>query len=257
MKLVLFSMVAAIALFSVGCSDTSSSPKANTSNASVKKGNVAVAAPADNPAEVEEEAVEEEPVQANARQVKPVRQTKPVRQAAPDRQAPVRQAPPPEPVAQPVSGNESRYFVQTQDGDALNLRASNSTNSAVVGSLPYGTEVIVHLSDRSGEWAEVSAPGGKQGWVAMRFLSQDAVAAPQRVPQSQGGGTSGYYIRMRVSTLDGTNVNIRSGPSLEDAVVGVLATGETVTRMGEVGQWTEVDTGNGTGFVASQYLVPN
>jgi uncharacterized protein YraI len=254
-------MLAGMVLFSVGCSDTPSQPPAANASAksesakseSVKSEQVAEAATIADVAKKGKDG-DEEPTQPLAPQASgSARQ--PRRSVLPQN---VRRVPKPKPVVQPVRDGGERYFVQTNDGDALNLRASNSTNSAVVGSLPYGTAVILHSSDRYGEWAEVSAPGNKRGWVAMRFLSQEAAPAPAPAPapSDEGGrGSSGYYIRMRVSSFDGDNVNIRSGPSLEDAVVGVLAPGETVTRMGEVGQWTEVDTGNGTGFVASDYLV--
>jgi uncharacterized protein YraI len=258
LKVVLLPMLAGMVLFSVGCSDTPSKPPATNASAksesakseSVKSEQVAEAATIADVAKKGKDG-DEEPTQPLAHQASgSARQP---RSVLPKN---VRRVPKPKPVVQPVRDNGERYFVQTNDGDALNLRASNSTNSAVVGSLPYGTEVILHSSDRYGEWAEVSAPGNKRGWVAMRFLSQEAAPAPAPAPSDDGGrGSSGYYIRMRVSSFDGDNVNIRSGPSLEDAVVGVLAPGETVTRMGEVGQWTEVDTGNGTGFVASEYLV--
>lgn len=250
-------MLAGMVLFSVGCSDTPSQPPATNASAksesakseSAKSEQVANAATIDDVAKKGKDG-DEEPTQPLAHQASgSARQP---RSVLPKN---VRRVPKPKPVVQPVRDDGERYFVQTNDGDALNLRASNSTNSAVVGSLPYGTTVILHSSDRYGEWAEVSAPGNKYGWVAMRFLSQEA-PAPAPAPSDEGGrGSSGYYIRMRVSSFDGDNVNIRSGPSLGDAVVGVLAPGETVTRMGEVGQWTEVDTGNGTGFVASEYLV--
>jgi uncharacterized protein YraI len=248
-KLLLLPMVASIGLFSVACSNAPSNPNANAGNTAANNGNVAVAAPA-NGAPVAQ-APAQAPVQAQPVAQAPV-QTQPVAQAPV--QAPVMR---PEASARPVSApqgstNGSRYFVQTQQGDPVNLRASNSTNAAVIGSLPYGTEVIMHLSDRNGEWAEVSAPGNKRGWVAMRFLSQEM--APTPVARAQSANPVGNSA-MWVKTLDGDSVNIRSGPSLENSVIGSLNNGAKVFPIGTVGQWTEIDTGNGVGYVASQYLV--
>ncbi|MBE9028435.1 SH3 domain-containing protein [filamentous cyanobacterium LEGE 11480] len=76
--------------------------------------------------------------------------------------APAPQAPAPAPT--PVN-----YFVKTNDGSTLNIRASNSTGAAIVGSAPHGSPVTFHTSDRNGEWFEVTS-GNIRGWVSTSFL---------------------------------------------------------------------------------------
>lgn len=66
----------------------------------------------------------------------------------------------------------SFYTVQTRDGDSLNLRANPTMTAEVVGNLPNGTEVVVNVYDRSGQWAEISAAKGVTGWVTVRYLTQ-------------------------------------------------------------------------------------
>ncbi len=165
--------------------------------------------------------------------------------------------------------NANHYFVQTQNGGALNVLASTSSNAAVVGTVPNGTQVLMHLSDRSGEWLEISAPGNLRGWAAATDLidrngnsaSPSLTTAAQRLANSTKANelaTSGNSQTYRVKTMDGTGLNLRAKPQLDGKVLTIIADGETVTEVGTVGQWTEVLTSKGTrGYVASDYLVAN
>ena len=51
---------------------------------------------------------------------------------------------------------------------SLNLRTGPGTGNRLVGSLPFGTEVVV--LDTSGTWAEVEA-GSITGWLSANFLA--------------------------------------------------------------------------------------
>ena len=139
----------------------------------------------------------------------------------------------------------SFYTVRTQNGDALNVRHSPSMNAKVVGKLPYGTEVVVNLRDRSGQWAEVNTPKGmKSGWVAMRYLKQAAIGG-----ESSDGS-------MRVRTLDGDRLNLRAQPTSNAKIISKLPNGSRVTVVANEGYWTKVKAANGIqGYVVNQYLV--
>ena len=60
-----------------------------------------------------------------------------------------------------------------------------------------------------------------------------------------------------VSAMATTDLNVRSGPGTQYAVVGVLSPGQPVTIRGcmEASQWCVVDTAEGDGWVYSDYLV--
>ena len=207
----------------------------------------------------------------------------PVQAAAPVAAAPVAAAPAavapapvaPAPVAAapaPMQVNANSYFVSTNDGGPLNVRASTSTQSQVIGSLPQGTQVLMHLSDRSGEWFEVSA-AGVRGWVAAAYLidpngyraasSVPAKVAPAPAPApaphsyySEGLGDEHYTTYLQVQTMDGDPLNLRSGPTREAGVIRAVPNGASLIYMDEVGRWTQVQTTDGVvGFVASDYLI--
>jgi len=138
----------------------------------------------------------------------------------------------------------SFYRVKTQDKGRLNVRANPGMDAKIVGKLPYGTDVVVNLVHRSGEWAEITAPKGMpSGWVAMRYLEQ--------VPM---GGSLPNGV-MRVRTLDGDRLNVRAQPSLNGKIIGKLPNGSRVSFIANEGYWTKVSTKGVTGYVANQYLV--
>lgn len=63
---------------------------------------------------------------------------------------------------------------------SLNLRASPSTNGAVLASLPRNTQV--RAGERRGNWVLVSADG-QMGWVSGDYLSAAASAPVLSTPQ--------------------------------------------------------------------------
>lgn len=134
--------------------------------------------------------------------------------------------------------------VKTQDGGRLNLRLYPSLRAQVIGTVPNGTEVLFNVSDRTGDWAEIEIPRMGKGWVATRFL----------VPTSSPNQT--FNGNLRIKTLEGTPLNVRSEASLNSRVIMSLANGTTVRYSRNVGYWTEIIAPNGTkGFVSSQFLV--
>lgn len=163
--------------------------------------------------------------------------------------------------------NANHYTVVTNDGSRLNVRARNSMQSAIVGSIPDGTQVLMHISDRSGEWLEVSAPGKIRGWVSAQYLidyqghiaSPSLRAAGDRLASSTRADAAARIRqgrRYRVKTMDGDALNLRNQPQLNGRVIMTLPNGSSVTEVGVVGRWTQIVTADGTqGYVATDYLV--
>lgn len=253
-------LVAAVGLFQTGCFKT--------------------AADNNQPQEAQAAAIAAEPAATAQPAVAPA--AAPVQAAAPVAAAPVAVAPAPvaptpmapAPVAAAPAApqvNANTYFVSTNDGTALNVRSTNSTQSQVVGALPQGTQVLMHLSDRSGEWFEVSA-AGVRGWVAAAYLidpngyraasSVPAQVAPAPAPRVSSANASSYgndqatYYDLQIQTMDGDSLNLRSGPTLEASVIRAIPSGTYLSYVGEVGRWTQVQMGDGVvGYVASDYVI--
>jgi uncharacterized protein YraI len=62
--------------------------------------------------------------------------------------------------------NTGNAIVRNSRGGAINIRASDSTNASVVGSLQAGEEaVILGRSTRDTRWYQIRISGGQIGWV--------------------------------------------------------------------------------------------
>lgn len=73
--------------------------------------------------------------------------------------------------------------------------------------------------------------------------------SPSAVPSSQTADAAYVYVT-------GTRVNQRAGPSTSNAVMGVLSEGTRVEKLREEGQWTQIRSNFGTGWMATSFLSP-
>ena len=164
-------------------------------------------------------------------------------------------SPKPTPVDQVPSNICDSQFrtIQNSNGTDLWLYSTPSYNasghpqhnaSAVIDVLEDGTKVLFNIGDATGEWSEITIPGGTTGWVPTIALANSSV------------GSDHFNGNMRVHTLDGGTVNLRTEPWLDSRVIRPLQTGEVVRPHNFEGYWSEVSTTDGLrGFVASEYLV--
>jgi Bacterial SH3 domain len=66
------------------------------------------------------------------------------------------------------------WRVVVSEGDVLNMRAAPSARSAIVARLPNGTTLKNAGCRVKGttKWCQVTAPDGREGWVAGRYLRE-------------------------------------------------------------------------------------
>ena len=131
-------------------------------------------------------------------------------------------------------GNSSSY---------LNVRAQASTNSAVVTTLKFGTEVEM-LSD-DGEWMSIKYNGSK-GFVASRYMKIKTAATSEPVINDTKYAT--------VATESDSYLNIRSAANTSSDKLGQLNCGTRVTIVSESGDWTKITYNGITGYVFNAYL---
>ena len=77
--------------------------------------------------------------------------------------------------------------------------------------------------------------------------SRSTPYSPSAVPSSQTADAAYVYVT-------GTRVNQRAGPSTSNAVMGVLSEGGRVEKLREEGQWTQIRSNFGTGWMATRFL---
>ena len=111
---------------------------------------------------------------------------------------------------------------------SLNLRAGPSTGDPVLAVMPAGASVTLTGNSANG-FLSVTY-NGIAGWAYADFLSTGGSPAPQPNPQpspspAPNPGGSG------TATVT-TGLNLRAGPSTNDAVLAVMPAGATVTLTG-------------------------
>ena len=135
----------------------------------------------------------------------------------------------------------------------LNLRTGPGGEFLVI----FGIEkdrVVTGTGNVDGGWTEVQIDGFT-GWVLGEFLVEiDTVAAPAVTETTTPVAAPTSFTVVNVDA----GVNIRSGPGVDNPVVGGAALGDSVTATGNVsGTWTEVEHNGITGWASTDRLAAN
>ena len=136
-------------------------------------------------------------------------------------------------------------LVGNSETNFINVWSSPNSDSNLVKVLLSGTEVLFNLSNRRGDWSEITLPGGATGWVADRFL------LPSPAGADYFNGT------MRVRTLDGGgSVGLHALDS--GYIMDSVPDGAIVTYNQSLGYFGDVTTSTGMrGHIFSSFLVCN
>lgn len=106
----------------------------------------------------------------------------------------------------------------------LNIRASASQSSGVVGGVDYGTRVYV--SQTNGNWGYIGI-NGVYGWVSMTYLKADS-------------GSSKNLTVGKAYKVTGGSVNVRSGAGTSYAQQDCISEGTAVIIAKTSGNWAYV-----------------
>lgn len=116
---------------------------------------------------------------------------------------------------------------------SLNVRSGPSTGNSVVGSLHNGDKVTIY--DEQNGWYKI----GDGKWVSAQYV---VVGGNTPAPQPT---TKTMYVKVNSS------LNVRSGPSTNNSIVGSLSNGTKVTVYEERNGWARIGDGR---WVSAQYL---
>lgn len=117
----------------------------------------------------------------------------------------------------------------------VNLRSGAGTENSILSTLPGGTDVIV-IADAGNGWYKVNY-AGTEGYMSAQYLN---------FSETMDLAATG--------TVNGTDVNMRSGAGTSYSVVRVTAIGESVDILGVAGNWYKVSCGGETGYIRSDYV---
>ena len=144
---------------------------------------------------------------------------------------------------------------------AVNVRAGTSLSTTIVGVLYPGDTARQVGAAKSG-WVPISF-GGATRYVSSSYvsgassgeMSSTTTSAPTTTTTTRPESTADSPASARRSVWATDDVNVRTGPSLNDAIVDVLATGRSTTATGTTsGPWTQVDFNGRIRWIYSSYL---
>ena len=140
----------------------------------------------------------------------------------------------------PDSGKSGAYIVTI---DGLNIRTKPSTSGTALGKLSKGSIVLGTVKD---------------GWLEFKYNNEIGYCSAQYLTEavtSSGGGTGGVSdsstAAAYIVVTDG--LNVRSGPTTTDTVLGQLPKGTKVTGTVKDG-WLKLSFNGRTGYCKATYI---
>lgn len=142
-------------------------------------------------------------------------------------------------------GQASKQKEGSITANSLNVRATPSKDSHVVGKLVKGAKVSI-LSEKNG-WVEINF-NNQSAWISSDYVTFDRKNEPP--VQEAKTNISGV-----MGTVTATSLQVRSKGSFDGKVIGSVSKGETYKMLEEANNWVKIELRSGkTGWVAGWYL---
>ena len=131
-------------------------------------------------------------------------------------------------------------------GGWLILRGGPSFNSTIISSYPSGT--VVTITGQTGSWYSVRTPDGLTGYMNSAYLKVSGGGGGGSIPS----GTTAY-----VTSTNGLNVRLRSGPGKGYSILAAYAPGTACTVLTAGQNWSRIQIGSTTGYMMTRFLTTN
>ena len=138
----------------------------------------------------------------------------------------------------------------TVNASALNVRSGASTSSSVIGSLNRGAKV--EIVSTSNGWHKIKYKNG-YGYVSADYIKVDSsnTSKPEQKPDVKPEATT------KTGTVNASVLNVRSGASTKNSVIGSLSRGAKVEIVSTSNGWHKIKFKNGYGYVSADYIKIN
>jgi uncharacterized protein YgiM (DUF1202 family) len=127
-------------------------------------------------------------------------------------------------------------------GGWLILRAAPSFGGKIKSSYPSDTKVTI--TGQIGSWYAVTAPDGLTGYMLGDYLQV----------YNGGGGNLPVESTAYVTSTNGLNVRLRSGPGKGYSILASYAPGTKCTILSAGKNWCRIQIGSSTGYMMTRYL---
>ena len=124
-------------------------------------------------------------------------------------------------------------------GGWLILRSAPSFSGAIKSSYPTGT--VVTITGQNGAWYAVKTPDGLTGYMLGTYLKVSGSSTPS--------GSTAW-----VTSANGLNVRLRTGPGTGYTILASYAPGTKCTVISAGSNWSRIQIGSYTGYMMSKYL---
>ena len=131
--------------------------------------------------------------------------------------------------------------VVNTDGTYLRIRAQESTNSEILGTMTSGT--TFDILSKNGQWYKIQY-NGIVGYVYYEYVEEIV------------GDTSNVLYTGTVYNAE-PNLRVRSGASLNSSVLGYVLNNSQVSIVAMEGQWYKIKYNGGYGYVHGDYVSIN
>jgi SH3-like domain-containing protein len=128
-----------------------------------------------------------------------------------------------------MAAQAAEYVSAGRDG--VNLRSGPDTSASILYELPQGYPLKV--VERKGQWLKVSDFENDQGWIFEPIVSKDRYVI---VIADQG--------------------NVRSGPSVNDSLIGSVVREVILKQVGSKGDWIQFEHPQLKGWIHRKLIWP-
>ncbi|MEE0881695.1 MAG: SH3 domain-containing protein, partial [Turicibacter sp.] len=135
-------------------------------------------------------------------------------------------------------------YVYNLGAEKLNVRPQPNTAHAPIGTLVQGD--MVTIVGEIGNWYEIEYEN------SIAFVSKDYITfeKPSETPDVPEIDKQIAY----VYNLGALTLNVRPQPNTTQSPIGTLVEGDTVTIIGEIGNWYKIEYENSIGYVSKNYI---
>lgn len=139
------------------------------------------------------------------------------------------------------SSNQEPRPILTVTGNGVNIRSGPGTGYESIGSVNKGDKL--------------SSKGKSNNWYMVEYGNSTGYIIEDYVTIEHGG----FYTAVDSGTLsvNGTDVNIRSGPGTEYQSIGSVSSGTTLTITGKSDNWYQVKYNGRSGYIIEDYVIKN
>lgn len=142
--------------------------------------------------------------------------------------------------AQPTEEDTFRNLVIAQVNDYVNVRSIPSEEGEIIGKL-YDDSVGNFLAEENG-WYQIQS-GSVTGYVKAEYC----VTGEEAIELAKQVGT-------RIAKVTTTTLKVRTEPSLEASVLGLVPIDDELVVSEETDGWVKVDVEEGIGWVSMDYV---